>query len=214
MSPFAYCQCFSAEAVTCDDCNRAFHLQCLNPPLAYKPGRGFGWSCAPCSQKRAEELEDCAKRGVSPPPSATTDLRPTGRSQKAKGKLKAVSLASSSDPDEPTANLEAFTRSIKMFHGWPFRYYGAHTDPLTVTGMFNTMPTAAVLIFQIDPHDSIYPRASSVRYFTDCFFEFPAHHDSQRIGPKHQTVLTDAPQGAVPLASSSKFSKTLATINS
>ena len=101
-----------------------------------------------------------------------------------------------------------------MFHGWPFRYYGAHTDPLTVTGMSNTMPTAAVLIFQTDPHDSIYPRASSVRYFTDCLFEFPAHHESQRIGPKHQTVLTDAPQGAVPLASSSKFSKPLATINS
>lgn len=34
-----------------------------------------------------------------------------------------------------------------------------------------------------------------------------AKNGTKRIGPKHQTVLTDAPQGAVPLASSSKFSK-------
>lgn len=52
--------CPAAESVTCSECNKHFHMLCLDPPLLKKPSRGFSWSCAICSKKH--ELEQLRKK--------------------------------------------------------------------------------------------------------------------------------------------------------
>jgi hypothetical protein len=44
------------ETVRCDRCRSYFHMHCVSPPLAAKPTRGYGWTCAPCSRAYEEAL--------------------------------------------------------------------------------------------------------------------------------------------------------------
>ncbi|GAA5860030.1 hypothetical protein JCM1840_001847 [Sporobolomyces johnsonii] len=135
----------SPESVTCARCSRVFHLTCLDPPLPAKPKAGYGWSCAPCSKAHEEEVEGYMETGVGPPPvrkaaegpakSATPAASASGAGgSKGKGKAREVQPQANPDPHD-----------WRMTHGWPFRYFGMHTNAYGV----------------LDPHDSLYPRAST-----------------------------------------------------
>lgn len=43
--------CAPQDSVTCLDCEKNFHMLCLDPPLMKKPLRGFSWTCALCTKK-------------------------------------------------------------------------------------------------------------------------------------------------------------------
>ncbi len=36
------------DSVECSTCSRVYHMQCLNPPMLRKLGKGFAWSCLTC----------------------------------------------------------------------------------------------------------------------------------------------------------------------
>ncbi|KAI5958583.1 SNT2 [Candida theae] len=47
--------CDGADSISCVECNKYFHMFCLDPPLLKKPSRGFSWSCAVCTKKHEIE---------------------------------------------------------------------------------------------------------------------------------------------------------------
>ncbi|KAG5420075.1 SNT2 [Candida metapsilosis] len=47
--------CDGADSISCVECNKYFHMYCLDPPLLKKPSRGFSWSCAVCTKKHEIE---------------------------------------------------------------------------------------------------------------------------------------------------------------
>ena len=47
--------CATQDSVKCIDCEKYYHMYCLDPPLLKKPSRGFSWTCAPCLKKHAAE---------------------------------------------------------------------------------------------------------------------------------------------------------------
>ena len=103
----------------CETCGKTFHLQCLDPPLAKKPGLGFGWSCAVCYQKREDEYEAyIAGNGASPPTSAVMP----GRFKKGKGKAR-----------DGMRNLRAsFRRSLMILQ--QLRWLRQLLEPVTISG--------------------------------------------------------------------------------
>ncbi|GAA5966106.1 hypothetical protein JCM3765_002607 [Sporobolomyces pararoseus] len=153
----------SPESVTCLRCQKVYHLTCLDPPLPAKPKAGYAWSCAPCTKAHEEELEDslngkgkaAGKAGVAPPmrkaaegarsitmaqynvakdqSSASSSTLPL-ENGKGKGKAKQAKLLGNADPHD-----------WKTTNSWPFRYFGMHVNAYGV----------------LDPHDSLYPRAST-----------------------------------------------------
>lgn len=76
-------------------------MQCLNPPLAAKPAKGYSWGCLACTIQRRKDVESEKYRftsnGGSAPP----------RGKAAKKEKAAVN-------DKPDV----------MFRGWPWRYFG------------------------------------------------------------------------------------------
>ncbi|GJN89120.1 hypothetical protein Rhopal_002094-T1 [Rhodotorula paludigena] len=120
------------ESVACARCARVFHLSCVDPPLAAKPKAGYGWSCAPCSKAHDEEVEGYLEAGMGPPPGGSPGPQMLHASKK--GKARQVDAQVRPDPHD-----------WRMTQGWPFRYFGMHTNAYNV----------------LDPHDSLYPRAST-----------------------------------------------------
>ncbi|KAF8628715.1 hypothetical protein AX17_005937 [Amanita inopinata Kibby_2008] len=106
--------CPSPDSVQCDRCKRFFHMQCVQPPLAAKPSRGYGWTCAPCSRRHEEEVDSHEVRHPTPiltkPKSNAPAAR--GRGRPRKDRLQA----------EKEENLP-----VKHFNMWPFRYFGQYT---------------------------------------------------------------------------------------
>lgn len=96
-----------ADTVRCDRCKKFFHMQCVHPPLAAKPAKGYGWTCAPCSKKHDELVDSQGVRSESPP-----------RIVRTRAKAPQV-LDSLIPPFQPTVSDD--TRYFKM---WPFRYFG------------------------------------------------------------------------------------------
>ncbi|KAI5964950.1 SNT2 [Candida margitis] len=47
--------CDGADSINCVECDKYFHMFCLDPPLQKKPSRGFSWSCAVCTKKHEIE---------------------------------------------------------------------------------------------------------------------------------------------------------------
>ncbi|KAF8997921.1 hypothetical protein BDQ17DRAFT_1362847 [Cyathus striatus] len=124
--------CPSQESVQCDRCKRFFHMGCVQPPLAAKPSRGYGWTCAPCSRKHEEEVDSHEVRVSAPQPSRVKSNAPAprGRGRPRKDKTQA----------EREENCP-----IKHFKMWPFRYFGQHT----------------VAEDTLDPDDLIFPRTAT-----------------------------------------------------
>ncbi|KAF9512676.1 hypothetical protein BS47DRAFT_1393978 [Hydnum rufescens UP504] len=103
----------SAEAVRCDSCKKFYHMGCVQPPLAAKPAKGYGWTCAPCSRKREEKVDRQGAHSESPPRSI-------------KGRTK-------SKLQQPMGNSNGSGRrnggeEVHYFKMWPFRYFGLYTD--------------------------------------------------------------------------------------
>ena len=100
---------FRAEAVRCDSCKKFFHMGCVQPPLAAKPAKGYGWTCAPCSRKHDEQVDRQGARSESPP-------------RMIKGRTK-------SKLPQPIVHSNGSGRrnggeDVHYFKMWPFRYFG------------------------------------------------------------------------------------------
>ncbi|ORY92456.1 hypothetical protein BCR35DRAFT_297872 [Leucosporidium creatinivorum] len=143
------------ESVTCARCTNVFHLGCVDPPLSHKPKAGYAWSCAPCSKAHEEEVEVYMETGraplkkLAPGKDVVVPVAIEAAKEKGKGKGKANDIT----PPEPNVD----SRKWRTTHGWPFRYFGMHTKAENV----------------LDPHDSLYPRAST------------------RLGSKFQAVIPE-----------------------
>lgn len=120
------------ESITCAHCQKVFHLTCLDPPLFQKPRTGYSFSCAPCAKAHDEEVEEYMRTGIPPVKKAAAEGNGP-KSKTGKGKKKEVL------DDAGTISYG------KTTNGWPFRYFGMHTEAYSV----------------LDPHDSLYPRAST-----------------------------------------------------
>ncbi|EIN03844.1 hypothetical protein PUNSTDRAFT_77480 [Punctularia strigosozonata HHB-11173 SS5] len=121
------------EAVQCDRCKKYFHMGCVSPPLASKPSRGYGWTCAPCAQEHNDVVVDNHGPRHGTPGGAkprTTVPATRGRGRPRKDRAQA----------EREENME-----IKHFRMWPFRYFGQYT----------------VAQDTIDEDDFIFPRAAT-----------------------------------------------------
>ncbi|KAF7308348.1 Zinc finger protein 1 [Mycena chlorophos] len=105
--------CPSPDSVQCDRCKRFFHMACVQPPLAAKPSRGYGWTCGPCSKQHEEQVGNLgANNGVQQFPRKSNAPAMRGRGRPRKDRLQA----------EKEEKLD-----IKHFRMWPFRYFGQHT---------------------------------------------------------------------------------------
>ncbi|KAJ7781909.1 hypothetical protein DFH07DRAFT_949600 [Mycena maculata] len=123
--------CPSPDSVQCDRCKRFFHMRCVQPPLAAKPSRGYGWTCAPCSKRHEEEVDSRDVRPIGPViPKKTNAPAARGRGRPRKDRTQA-------EKEEKMA--------IKHFRMWPFRYFGQYT----------------VAEDTLDPEDLIFPRAAT-----------------------------------------------------
>ncbi|KAJ7117733.1 hypothetical protein C8R44DRAFT_626844 [Mycena epipterygia] len=123
--------CPSPDSVQCDRCKRFFHMRCVQPPLAAKPSRGYGWTCAPCSKRHEEEVDSREVRSTAPIiPKKTNAPAARGRGRPRKDRTQA-------EKEEKLA--------IKHFRMWPFRYFGQYT----------------VAEDTLDPEDLIFPRAAT-----------------------------------------------------
>ncbi|KAM0787505.1 hypothetical protein ACM66B_003577 [Microbotryomycetes sp. NB124-2] len=125
-----------ADSVKCARCARVFHLGCVDPPMAQKPKNGYAWTCAPCSKAHADEVDAYAEAGVT-----LNKPAPSTKSSKTKKSAPAASSSKRRANQAPAVNADS--RKWRMTNGWPFRYYGMHTDNNNV----------------MDPLDSLYPKA-------------------------------------------------------
>jgi hypothetical protein len=120
--------CGRAEAVRCDSCKSFYHMHCVQPPLAAKPAKGYGWSCAPCAKKHEDNVDRQGARSESPPRTSKTRL-------KAKVPLTLLASSLSIDVDKET---------IKYFKMWPFRYFGqanfSHLRPYSAKEFLACIP--------------------------------------------------------------------------
>ncbi|EIW75100.1 hypothetical protein CONPUDRAFT_112361 [Coniophora puteana RWD-64-598 SS2] len=124
--------CPTPETVQCDRCKKYFHMGCVQPPLLAKPSRGYGWTCAPCSKRHAEEVDSHDVRHPAPAQTKpkTNAPAPRGRGRPRKDR----SLAEKEEASE-----------VKHFKMWPFRYFGQYT----------------VAEDTLDPDDLIFPRTAT-----------------------------------------------------
>lgn len=135
----------STSSVRCDTCRKFFHMHCLSPPLVSKPAKGYSWTCAPCTKNHDDIVEEQSVGGGRTDNDAAA--APRGPRQAAEGSRKASKahlfgdvIESVSDKVLPTAKDRDGLRS---YQGWPYRYFGEHTNAMDV----------------LDAHDIIYPRA-------------------------------------------------------
>ncbi|KAE8540336.1 hypothetical protein D1P53_003281 [Cryptococcus gattii VGV] len=98
-------------------------MSCLQPPLLAKPAKGYSWVCPSCVFQHNTQTE----RQKAP-----LGIDPLGSSKPRGTKSKRKMITSDFTPDT-------------MFRGWPWRYFGIHT---------NVEDT-------LDPEDAIFPRAAT-----------------------------------------------------
>ncbi|KAJ7580151.1 hypothetical protein C8J56DRAFT_795466 [Mycena floridula] len=111
--------CSSAESVPCDRCKEYFHMSCVQPPLAAKPSRGYGWSCAPCSREHEEEVTSHVRH--TSPVNGNGNGKPKSNAPAPRGRGRPRKDKSQAEKEE---NL-----NVKHFKLWPFRYFGQYTVP-------------------------------------------------------------------------------------
>ncbi len=173
------------ESVRCDTCKKFFHMKCLNPPLLSKPAKGYSWTCAPCSRRHEQDVEQTLQSGgqlmsasssnsgststqQQPPRHQITAIANRGRGA-ARGRARQsltrrgtagrgddIASASNTPDGSPVPEKTSDDlRGTRCFNRWPYRYFGQHTNAMDV----------------LDPHDSVYPIATT------------------RLGPKYQASL-------------------------
>lgn len=111
------------DSVKCESCREHYHMSCLQPPLLAKPAKGYSWVCPSCVFQHNTQPE---------PQKAPLGIDPLGSSKPRGTKSKRKLITSDFTPDT-------------MFRGWPWRYFGIHT---------NVEDT-------LDPEDAIFPRAAT-----------------------------------------------------
>lgn len=111
------------DSVKCESCREHYHMSCLQPPLLAKPAKGYSWVCPSCVFQRNTQIE----RQKVP-----LRIDSSGFSKPRRSKSKSKLITSDFKPDT-------------MFRGWPWRYFGIHT---------NVKDT-------LDREDAIFPRAAT-----------------------------------------------------
>ncbi|KAG8958510.1 putative PHD type zinc finger protein with BAH domain-containing protein, partial [Tulasnella sp. 419] len=99
--------CPATESVQCDLCKNFFHMQCVSPPLAAKPSKGYGWTCAPCTLQHEDAVDRKLPRN--------TESKTRGANGKGKGK------------QSNAAGARVVHTEDKYFKMWPYRYFGLYT---------------------------------------------------------------------------------------
>lgn len=134
----------TSESVRCDTCRKFFHMACLNPPLQSKPAKGYCWNCAPCAKSHDEIVEECGVGGGGLDSKVSTTVRGS-RGQSNTIKRTQAHLFGDVMPTENEHDFRTPVdrEGLRCFNGWPYRYFGEHTNAMDV----------------LDSHDSIYPRA-------------------------------------------------------
>ncbi|KAI0259433.1 hypothetical protein BC834DRAFT_833552 [Gloeopeniophorella convolvens] len=124
--------CPPQETVRCDRCKSFFHMGCVQPPLASKPTRGYGWTCGPCSRAHERAVQGHDVRHVPPPPP-----KPKSHAPPARGRGRPRKDRERAEKEESVP--------VRHFKMWPFRYFGLHT----------------VAVDTLDPDDLIFPRTTT-----------------------------------------------------
>lgn len=135
------------DSVTCARCDSTYHMACLDPPLTYKPPRGFGWSCAACTQAVEERFRN--RQTVGNAAKASTETVEEEQTAESGGSetesldsapvptyIKIAQAIKKHDSEAEHPRREAF---------WSFRYLGIH----------------ASIEDAFDADDRIHPRAAS-----------------------------------------------------
>lgn len=156
------------DSVQCVDCTRTFHMRCLDPPLARKPGKGFAWTCVQCQAKKQTLFSGSVLAAGTPDPSPKTKGKPA---------------ASEAKPQAPKVLARDKSKRKPL---WPFRYVGDYARFHEVLGglfellwptaeryVVSPMTTSQLPTEGADDDTVIYPRAQS------------------RIGRKYQADLPD-----------------------
>ena len=172
----AACHAFAArdDSVTCSTCSQSWHLGCLDPPLPRKPALGWRWNCIRCNMAAAEDdsdleldVEDDADGAIGGAGGARKPTRAETAAAKRKareeaaaaaaaasngaggdgGQMKLVGGSKRKGKHRAAVHTEGELDSTKWREkdSWPYRYFGQHVHYESIT----------------DPHDPIYPRAST-----------------------------------------------------
>jgi hypothetical protein len=140
--------CANNNSVDCAVCGNTYHMNCVRPPLAKKPSRGFAWACGPCNraQERKMAARDTPTLGdagvevddeehveeeedlVCPEPDNETGVSTPAESVIDDGSI------------HPGTKEQIYQASL-----WPYRYLGIHCKVEDA----------------LDYDDRIYPRATS-----------------------------------------------------
>ncbi|KAJ3190533.1 PHD finger protein 14 [Irineochytrium annulatum] len=54
----------TAPVIVCDQCSKAFHWACLDPPLTRAKRRGYVWRCEECDEEESEDEEEQIKKEI------------------------------------------------------------------------------------------------------------------------------------------------------
>ncbi|PIA15405.1 hypothetical protein COEREDRAFT_16103 [Coemansia reversa NRRL 1564] len=189
--------CSINESVKCSLCEKHYHLQCLDPPPARKPAKGYGWQCAACLRRLQDQRTKSTDDAITESPSSTVlsalvdigDYKRVTRNKAAEESF--ISLRSLSGNVTPgTSNATAGTNAgsdtesrpwskrLKLSHGDNRVYADGAGSPIPRPRNRGLWPFR---YFGINTniedvlHDDerIYPRAVS------------------RIGPKYQAIIPD-----------------------
>ncbi len=127
------------DSVDCGVCRNTYHMNCVQPPLAKKPSRGFAWSCGPCSRAQERKLEQRHTAILS----ADRDEDLVEDEEDEAGAI--IPVVKADQPEIPK-DIPAAQAEIAQARMWPWRYLGVHCRVEDV--------------LQYDDR-AIYPRASS-----------------------------------------------------
>jgi hypothetical protein len=134
----------SNDSVDCAVCQCTYHMNCVKPPLAKKPSRGFAWSCAQCSRAQERKLEarnTPTVRDANLDADEEEELFEEEEDDGAAIDTGRTSPANGPDESHPPATAE------QIYHAslWPYRYLGIHCKVEDA----------------LDYDDRIYPRAAT-----------------------------------------------------
>ncbi|KAH8833162.1 hypothetical protein DL96DRAFT_1585044 [Flagelloscypha sp. PMI_526] len=109
-----WCPGHNQDSIQCDRCKSYFHMECVQPPLAAKPARGYGWTCAPCSRRYEEAVDK--QEGTNGNGNGSNKPRSSAQSTRGRGRPRKDRAQTDRDLIAP----------IKHFKMWPFRYFGQY----------------------------------------------------------------------------------------
>ncbi|KAL8846156.1 MAG: hypothetical protein Q9221_008736 [Calogaya cf. arnoldii] len=135
--------CASNDSVDCAMCKNTYHMNCVRPPLAKKPARGFAWSCGPCSRKQERKLEARNIPHLTEKGHEGEEEEPFDEEEEEHGG--AVTTNGVEPESQAAGNRPATAEQIAQAKLWPYRYLGIHCRVEDA----------------LDYDDRIYPRASS-----------------------------------------------------